>query len=116
MLTYIVDGFSFDFADVVRPRRRLLDHLHCDWGENSVFTPLSWEVASLGLGIEASILATSKAVASAVWLEESATVVVAELKASIAVLAIDDQSVASAVIRLYLPRKTALDCNGEMSI
>jgi len=73
----IVDCFSFDFADVVRSWLCFLYHLHCDWSKNSVFTSLTWEVSAhvLGFTTKATILTTSIAVASAVWLEESIVVV-----------------------------------------
>ena len=76
-VTYIVDGFSFNLANIIRSWRCLLDHLHCYWSKNSIFTPLSWEVSAhvLCFTTKATILTTSIAVASAVWLEESIVVV-----------------------------------------
>ena len=99
--TYIVDCFSFDFADIVRSWLCFLYHLHCDWSKNSVFTSLTWEVSAhvLGFTTKATILTTSIAVASAVWLEESIVVVWWELKACIAMLALSRVTRTTAVIR-----------------
>lgn len=37
----IIDGFAFDFANVVRARTRLVDHLHSDWGKDSILAAVS---------------------------------------------------------------------------
>lgn len=41
----VVNGFSVDFADVVRAGAWVLDHFHGDWGEESVFAALAGIIA-----------------------------------------------------------------------
>ena len=40
-LTYLIDGLTVKFTDVVGPGRGLLNHLESDWGKNAVLSPLN---------------------------------------------------------------------------
>jgi len=47
--TYLVDGVAIDFADIVGPRRRFLDHFEGYRGEHAVLPPLSAKIAALAI-------------------------------------------------------------------
>ena len=68
LFTYIVDSFTLDFADIIWSWGGLLDHLHCDWGEDSVLASLTSEVSTLVLvsAVEATIATVSSEVVTSV--------------------------------------------------
>jgi len=64
----IVDSFTLDFTDIIWSWLGLLDHLHGDWGEDSVLASLTSEVSTLVLvsSVEAAIATISSEVVTSV--------------------------------------------------
>ena len=64
LFTYIVNCFTLNFTDIIWSWGGLLDHLHGDWGKDSVLASLTSEVSTLGLvtTVEATIASVSSEV------------------------------------------------------
>ena len=68
LFTYIVDSFTLDFADIIWSWGGFLNHLHGDWGKDSVLASLTSEVSTLVLvsTVEATIATISSEVVTSV--------------------------------------------------